>query len=179
MDLLIGSEQEQVTGWGDPTASVTLVNGSVAAADEYITVDDASLVNTGEIIRLEFEQCKVRDRNETNDRLSVIRGWNNTMRATHADNTPVDVYRTVTVERGVNGTTAAAHLLNVAISRYIAPDDVQLLAKKIATLIVNQAKSGYQGRTGNAETGVVFYNDWLPEWEIKKVEEQYMFKRFQ
>jgi hypothetical protein len=179
MVLLIGSEQELVTGWSTPTASVTTLNGAVAAADDYITVVNSALVSIGEIVRVDFEQMKITDINTTNHRLKVIRAWNNTAKAAHLTAAAVDVYRTVTVDRGVNGTTAATHANGVTISRYLAPEDVQLLTKKVATLIVNQAKSGYQGRTGNAETGVVFYNDWLPEWEIKKIEEQYMFKRFQ
>lgn len=176
MVLLVGSEQEHVTGWGDPTSSITLCSSAVAVADEYITVVDASLVNIGEIIRLEFEQCRVKDTNTTNDRLSVIRGWNGTNRVTHAISTPVDVYRTVSVVRGVNGTTAVVHANGVAISRYLAPEDVQYLTKEIAYLMVNKAKSNYQGRTGNQDTGMVFYNDALPEYDIRKIEEQYSFR---
>lgn len=171
MALLIGSEQELVTGWGDPTESVTLVNGAIAATDDTVTVDNGALINKGEMIRIDFEQMYVKDKR--NHILSVVRGWNNTGRATHADNSAVDVYRTLTVERGVNGTTAAIHANGGAISRYMIPDDVNMLCKEIATLIVNKAKSGYQGRTGNNETGVVFYNDAFPRFDIEQVERNY------
>ena len=178
MVLLIGSEQQWVTGWGDPTTSVTALNGAITNTDEILTVDDASLVQVGEIIRIDFEQMLVKDRNTSTQKLFVLRGWNGTTRAAHLDNATLDVYRTVTVERGVNGTTAAIHANGTSISRYMAPDDVQYLAKQIATLIVNKAKSGYQGRTGNAETGVVFYNDAFPRFEIERVEECYALPRF-
>jgi hypothetical protein len=178
MVLLIGSEQELVTGWSTPTASATTLNGAVAATDEYITVANASLVNIGEIVRVEFEQMLVRDLNTTNQRLSVIRGWNGTARVLHTTSTAVDVYRTVTVTRAVNGTTAAAHANGAAISRYFAPDDIQYLAKQIATLIINKAKSGYQGRTGNAELGVVFYNDAFPRQDIERIKARYNIRSF-
>jgi hypothetical protein len=95
----------------------------------------------------------------------------------HADNAAVDVYRTVTVERGVNGTDAATHALNTAISRYYVPDDVMMLTREIAMLSVNKALSGYQGRTGNADTGVVFYNDIFPRYDIETVKKNYHIPR--
>ena len=176
MVLLIGTEQELVTGWGDPTTSVTTLNGAVAATDETITLTNASLVNVGEVLRVDFEQWYVRDRRTSNNTISVIRGWNGTARTTHTTSTAVDVYRTVTVERGVNGTTAAAHANGVSISRHVVPADVNGLCRQIATLIVNKALSGYQGRVGNEQTGVVFYNDAYPRFEIERVRKAYSLK---
>lgn len=175
MILLIGTEQEAVTGWESPTTNITTLNGAVAAADDTIVVANGALINTGEVIRVEFEQMKVRDKN--GHTLDVIRGWNGTRRVAHLTSTAVDVYRTVTVERGINGTTAAAHANGVAISRYYAPEDIQFLCKEIAMLIVNKAQSGYQGRTGNAETGVVFYNDAFPRYDIERVKANYDIPR--
>ena len=175
MVLLIGSEQELVTGFGAPTASVTLLNGAIAATDEVLTVDNGALVNVGEIIRVGFEQILIRDKNT--HQCAVTRGWNGTSRVAHADDSAVDVYRTVNVERGMNGTTAAAHLNGAAISRYFAPDDIQFLTKEIATLIVNKAKSGYQGRTGNQEMGVVFYHDAFPRQDIERLKTAYFIPK--
>lgn len=178
MVLLVGSEQELVTGWSTPIASATQLNGAITNSDEILTVDDASLVNIGELVRIDFEQMLVKDRNTTTNKLYVMRGYNNTARAAHLDNATLDVYRTVTVERGVNGTTAATHANGLAISRYLAPDDVQMLSKQIATLLVNKAKSGYQGRTGNADTGVVLYHDAFPRYDIDRIKECYALPRF-
>ena len=175
MTLLIGTEQEAVTGWGSPTTGVTTLNGAVAAADETIVLTNGALVEIGEVIRVDFEQMKIKDKNSHT--CEVTRAWNGTRRVAHTTSTSVDAYRTVNVERGINGTTAAAHLNAVAISRYFAPDDVQFLCKEIATLIVNKALSGYQGRTGNAETGVVFYNDAFPQYDIQRVKANYVMPR--
>lgn len=177
MVLLIGTEQELVTGWGDPTASVTTASASVAVTDQTITVTDASLVNVGEVIRIDFEQMKVLDRRTSTYKLSVIRGWNGTAVVSHTSTTAVDVYRTVNVERGVNGTTAAEHLNGVAISRYFPPDEIVGLTKQIATLLVNKAKGGYQQRAGNAELGAVYYNEAFPRFEIARVKRSFMFSR--
>lgn len=178
MVLLIGTEQELVTGWSTPTASVTALNGAISISDETLTVDDASLVQIGELIRIDFEQMLVKDRNTTTNKLYVLRGWNATARALHLDNATLDIYRTVTVQRGVNGTTAATHANGVSLSRYVAPDDVQYLAKQIATLIVQKAKSGYQGRTGNQDTGVIMYHDAFPRYDIDRIKECYDLPRF-
>ncbi len=173
MVLLLGSEQELVTGYGSPTASVTALNGLVDANTEEITVDDASLINVGEVFRVDFEQFKCRDRNTTTEKVHVYRGWNKTNRVQHLDNAAVDAYRTFNVDRACNGTTAAAHLINAAISRYDPPDDVRFLAREIATLMLNKAKSGYAGKSGNEQTGTTFYNDAFPRFDIDRVKEAY------
>lgn len=176
MVILIGTEQELVTGWSTPTTSVSTLNGAVSATDEAITATNGALFNIGEIIRADFEQMKIVD--IRTHQLAVIRGWNGTGRVAHTTSTAMDAYRTVTVERGVNGTTAAAHLSGVSMTRYVAPSDIQYLCKQIATLIVNKAKSGYQGRTGNQELGVVFYHDAFPRQDIERIRAMYMIRSF-
>jgi hypothetical protein len=175
MVLLIGSEQQLVTGWGSPTSTVSQLSAAMTASDQTLSVDNGSLFSIGEIIRCEFEQMKVRD--IRTNQLAVTRGWNGSGQTTHADNSAVDVYRSVNVERAVNGTTAAAHATNAAISRYFAPDDVQFLTRQIATLMLNKAKSGYQGKTGNTDTGTVYYYDSFPRFEIERVAANYRIYR--
>lgn len=180
MIVLIGTEQEHVTGWDAPTSAVTTLGANVANTDEIITVADASLVNVGEILRnaTTFEQMRVKDRNTTTNKLSVTRAWNGTAKTAQTSGQSLDVYRTVTVERGVNGTTAAEHASAAAINRYLAPYDVNMLAKQMATLLVNKARGGYQGREGNVELGTIFYNDVFVEREIDAINEQYYFGSF-
>lgn len=171
MVLLVGSEQELVTGYSTPTAAVTQLNGALTADADAITVDSGAALNVGETIRVDFEQMLVRD--IASNQAAVIRGWNRTARTTHADNAAVDAYRTFNVERGVNGTTAAAHANGAAISRYDPPDDIRFLTRQIATLMLNKARSGYAGQTGNAETGTVFYNDAFPRFELERIQKAY------
>jgi hypothetical protein len=171
MALLIGSEQELVTDTGDPTAGITTLGASLDNASETVTPANVAAAVIGEVIRVGFEKMKIVDKNTT--QWSVLRGYDNTKKATHSNAASVDVYRTYNVLRGVNGTTAAAHAKETAIYRYIPPADINLLAKTIAALMKKLADSQYAGRTGNAELGQVFYNDAFPRDELDKIEANY------
>jgi len=175
MVLKIENEQQLVTGWGDPTTNVTTINmaSGLTATDTELTVADASLVNVGEIIRLEFAQSRVADRRTSANKLLLVRGWNNTQSKAHANATQVDVYRTVNVERAINGTTAAAHALNTDIYRYLPPPDVNFLVRQIATLMINKARGNYAGKSASADGETVFYHDVFPRYEIERIKQNY------
>lgn len=175
MVLLIGSEQELVTGWGAPSLAITQLNGAIDASTEVITVDNGALLNIGEVLRVGFEQLRVRD--IQGHECEVTRGWNGTRKTTHSDNAAVDAYRTVTVQRSVNGSVPAAHSNGTPLARYLVPNDILLLTKEIAMLSINKALGGYQGRTGNDDTGVVFYNDIFPRFDVKAIKDNYFIPR--
>lgn len=175
MVLSIGDEQELVTGTGAATDNVTTLSAAAALGDEYLTLTSATNVKVGEIIRVDFEQMRVRD--IRSGKAAVMRGWNGTPKAAHLINAEVDVYRTFSVERAVNGTSAAEHLASVSIGRYVPPEDILFLARQIATLMINKAKGGYAGKTGNVETGQVFYNDAFPRYEIERIKKLYYIPR--
>lgn len=84
-------------GWQATTEDTTAETDDVpSASSQTINVDDATLINTGEIILIESEQVYVRSISSN----------------------------VLTVDRGVNGTTAATHSDNTAINRYQYPSDV-------------------------------------------------------
>ena len=87
-----------------------------------MTVDSSHTIQVGELLRLENEELFVIAVNT--NLISVERGQNGTVMATHANDTPVHANRTLTVERGVNGTTAATISDNDSISAYVVPDDI-------------------------------------------------------
>jgi hypothetical protein len=171
MGLLIGDEQILVAGVGDPSAAITTLSVALDSASETLTPVDVLAASVGEVIRVGFEKMKIVDKNAT--QWLVLRGWNNTKKSAHSISDSVDVYRTFAVERGVNGTTAAAHVKETAISRYLPPDDINLLARAIASLMKKLADSAYAGRVGNAELGQVFYNDAFPRDLLEKIEANY------
>ena len=171
MILKIENEQILVTGWGAPSEEVAYLNGALTASADQVTLDDATDLNTGEVLRIDFEQVKIRDKRA--DALALIRSWNGSGKVAHADETPVDVYRRVNIERAVNGTTAASHASGTAISRYVVPDDIKFLAVEIATLMYNKARSGYQGRIGKADLGEIMYNDAFPQYDIERIKNNY------
>jgi hypothetical protein len=168
--LLIGTEQELVEATGSSTDSTANLGEDLDASEEEIDLSDGTKVNIGETIRIDFEQMKVRDK-QTNTAL-VERGWNGTKRTTHANAADVYAYRTFTVKRGANGTTAAAHT-SAAVSRYVVPDDITHLCRKMAALKLKSAQSGFAGKIGNAELGEVSYFKEFPEDDIKKVMSNY------
>ena len=175
MVLLIDSEQILVTGWGDPTASATTLSAALDATSDQVALTSGSGLNTGELLRVDFEDMRLH-RKKTNTGL-VVRNWNNTGQVAHLIAAAVDVYRTVTIERGVNGTTAASHASGAAISRYMVPDNVLKLTKKMAILGLNQSRSNYAGRTGDAEQGTVYYHDLYPRWDLERMKEEYWMAR--
>lgn len=168
--LLIGDEQMVVIATLSATESGATLGGMIDDQVEEITLSLAGKVSIGEVIQLGFEQAMVLDIAGTS--LSVQRGWRQTKRVEHAVGTPVMVQRTYAVERGINGTLAAAHV-GAAISRVVAPDDIEYLARQMATLMIRKAESGYSGRVGNAETGETFYYNEFPKSQIEAVLSNY------
>lgn len=168
--LKIEDEQVLVEGYEDPVDSTTDVNEALDSSEEVVTVDNGALFNSGEIIRVDFEQMLILEI-RTHD-LYVIRGYNGTQKTTHADDASVYVYRDFTVKRGVNGTTAAAHDAK-AVSRYLPPDDINWLCRQIAGLMWKKAQSGYAGKSGNADLGEVYYYQEFPKTAIQQIEWNY------
>lgn len=174
MGLLIGSEQQLVTATASPTDSGADLAAAISDAQEtLITLDDASLVNPGEIIRVDLEKMKVLDTNISTNQAYVIRGWDKTPQTTHSNDADVHVYRTFTVERGVNGTTVAAHSAAVDIYQQMIPADINQLARKIAGRMLKDALGGYAGLIGDVMTGTARYLYILPH-ELDEIKKNYM-----
>jgi hypothetical protein len=171
---LIDSEQVLVTGVGSPT-NVTTLNGAIDASQETITLANGALVNKGEIVRADVEQMKVLD--VSGNTGYVKRAWNKTKAVSHLTGVNVAAYRTFTIERSVNGTTPATHLINAVINKYTVPDDVSFLCREIAALMFKKAQSAFAGRTGSAESGVTFYNDAFPRFDLERVRAHYRIGR--
>lgn len=170
MVALIESEQELVEATGAATDSTANLAEALDASEEEIDLNDSALVNVGEILKVDFEQMRLLDK-KSNTCL-VVRGYNGSTKTTHLTGADVYVYRTFTVKRGVNGTTAAAHAAK-AVSRYIVPADINGLCRQLAALALKKAASGYAGKVGNAELGEVFYFQEFPKEPIEQVKRNY------
>lgn len=168
--LLIDDEQELVTGVGAPSDSTANTAEALDAEEDELTVTDGTKVKVREIIRVDFEQMLVLD--ISGNDLLVQRGWNRTNRVAHLTGLDVYVYRTFNVERGVNGTTAAAHSAD-AVGRYLVPDDIHWLCKQMAALMLKKADSGFAGKVGDAATGETFYFNEFPKGTIEAIKEAY------
>lgn len=167
--LSLEDEQQLVTGLGSPTVITAQLAADITNADEEIIIDDGTEVHEGEVIQISTEKMQVRM--IAGNTLVVARGWSGTTRQAHAENAAVSVYRTFTVERGVNGTVAAAHD-NQVLSRYVPPEDINWLCRQIAGLMHMKAKSNFAGKVGNAEMGETFYFNEFPS-QVKEISRNY------
>ena len=125
-----GIEITGVFGYADsatPYESRTTLNGNILAGAKTIILADGQLVKTGETLRIGAEQMFVQE----------------------------IVTNTVIVERGVNGTTAAAHTSGAVVSSYIYPEDIVQATLIIAMRAYKRKDSAYQDVIGAPETGQI------------------------
>jgi hypothetical protein len=125
-----GIEIIGVFGYADsatPYESRTTLNGNVLAVATAIVLADGQLVKTGETLRIGTEQVFVKE----------------------------IVTNTVTVTRGVNGTTAAAHTTGATVSAYIYPEDIVQATLIVAMRAYKRKDSAYQDVVGSPETGQI------------------------
>jgi hypothetical protein len=151
--LLIGTEQVFVTSKvaldiaqntsGALTASVTNTALTLGGAPTVA-------VKAGEVLRIESELVRVNSVNSTTS-FEVTRAYDGSTLAAHSGGADVYVYRTITIERGVNGTTAATHPDATAIARYYPPSDVTdlCIAEVIGRLMQEQSGWGREIGTGD------------------------------
>lgn len=171
MMLKIESEWQFVSGYGAATATGTTLNGALDASNEIFTVASGPALKIGEMIQCEFEKMLVLDIQGNN--VYVVRGWMNTMKVAHLTGTALSAFRTFSVERAANGSTAVEHASTTAISRMVVPEDVNYLTREIATLMMKKSGTGYAGRAGSPETGETFYNHEFPREPIARVASNY------
>jgi hypothetical protein len=151
-NLLIGSERMLVadkamasTGQTQQGSGVTSAN----TADVALEVSDGTQFASGETLQLDAEQVLVTS--IAGDVLTVIRAWNGTVLATHSGATIYGL-RTLTVERGALGTTAATYADGTAISVHVVPRLVAQLARAHAMDQVLQETGGYSRQQGSGQS---------------------------
>lgn len=170
MVMLVESEQILVLERGAASNSTATLSADCTDTAEELTLSNGSLVKAGEIVRVGFEQMQVIEV-QTNQVL-VSRGYAGSRRASHTSGTAVYVYRTFSVRRGVNGTTAATHS-SAAAYVYRPPEDVNYLCRQIAALMIKKAQTGYVGRGGNDDLGTGFWVNEFPRNQIDAVKQNY------
>jgi len=151
--LLIESEMIFVKERSFAALGSVLVNmgGNIAATQSVVTItlDGSHGVVAGEIIRLDSERMLVVSV-ATND-LTVIRAFDGSVLASHTDDTAVHISRTLNIERGVNGTTAATHANATAISKYQPEYSIQDLCQAEVLSGLHQERAGYGRTIGGAD----------------------------
>lgn len=147
--LLVDSERMVVTGKSQLTTGQTLQTPMTAAANnDAVAVTNGAAFTVGEVVTLDTERMLVVD--VVGNTLTVKRAWDGTALAAHTGST-VYALRTLTVERGALGTTAATHSSGASVSRHVPPGPVRELCEAEAVNTVLSKTAGYSRVVGSGE----------------------------
>jgi hypothetical protein len=141
-DVSFADTGQQQSGGGCSTAST---------ADNQLTVADGSEISAGETLMLDAERMLAEQVN--GNVVTVARAWDGTMLAEHSD---AEVYalRSLTVERGALGTTAASWDEGTAVYKQWYPSPVRELNIALSLDTVLQQTSGYARTVPAGDTSV-------------------------
>lgn len=148
--LLVDAERMKVTGKSMLATGQTL-QGALAAARnaETLAVTTGSAFAVGETLLLEAERMLVVD--IAGNTLVVKRAHDGSTLGAHSGS-PIYAARTLTVERGVLGTTAATHLIAAPLARHQVPELVGELAVAETLVGLGREQSGYARMVGSGES---------------------------
>lgn len=147
--IKVDSERMIVTGRSMLTTGQTLQTPlTTSNANVTVAVTNGSAFAVDEVILLDSERMLVADIGGNN--LTVRRAWDGSVLAAHTGST-IYAPRTLTVERGALGTTAATHSSGAAVARHVPPGPVSALCVGLALAQVLQEQSGYARTAGSGE----------------------------
>lgn len=138
--LTVGSERMRVTDKTLSTTGATL-GGDIASSAGVVAVpvSSGSTFVAGEVVTINSESMLVV--NVTGNTLTVKRAVQGSVLASHTAGATVYAPRTLTVERGATGTTAASANAQTAITTWIQPGPVKTLTIALA-VAANQQRIG-------------------------------------
>jgi hypothetical protein len=150
--LIIDSERMLITGRSSTDTGQTVLAGgtTVSPADNAVTVTDGTQVHVGEALQIDAERMLILD--VTGNIATVKRAWDGTVLAAHTVGARIYAFRTLTVQRGQLGTTAATHGNASAASIHRVPALIKDLAVAEAEDQVLQEIAGY-ARTVPSQSG--------------------------
>lgn len=147
--LTVDTEKMLVTGRTAKSTFVTLTGGMNALKNDQTVEGVSGGFNVGEVILVDNERMKIIDNNGVD--LTVIRAYDGSTLAAHTLGATIYAYRTLTVERGALGTTAASHLTAAAVTAWDVPDLVRDLCRAEAIVRLEQEWSAYGARVYSDE----------------------------
>lgn len=148
--LTVEAERMLVTGRSSLATGQTLVSGMNALKnDQVVDVADGTQLHVGETVLIDSERMKIVDIQGNN--ATVIRAYDGSTLAAHSLGAAVNAYRTLTVERGALGTTAATHSTSTAVTVWDVPPLVADLCKAEAITRLEQEWSAYGARVYSDE----------------------------
>lgn len=160
--IRIGTERMIVTEKSMADSGQNL-GGSLTALANNVTVavQSGAVFAVGETILIEAERMLVVD--IVGNNLIVKRQWDGSVLAAHT--APQDIYalRTLTVQRGALGTTAASHATTAAIYKHVWHPLARKLAVAEAVVTAAQELSAYARTAGQGENARESYGKALQQ----------------
>jgi hypothetical protein len=146
--LLVGTERMTVRNRSMSDSGQTLQGTMDASqADTLVAVTTGSSYAVGEIILIDSERMRIDDIAGNN--LTVSRGWDGTTLAAHLVGAVIYALRTFTVSRGALGSTAAAHLANDAVYNHTYPGLINELCIAETVVMLEQNAAAYARVAGS------------------------------
>ena len=108
----------------------------------------------GEVLQIDQEQLLVLAVNNATSTATVDRAWNGTVLAAHTTGTEIYAYRSLTVQRGILGTTAAIWPQSTAVFKHRVPGLVRDLAIAESGNRALQEVAGYSRTVGAGEAAM-------------------------
>lgn len=145
--LTVGSERMRVTE-RDALDIAQNTQGALTAAknDTTVAVEDGTDIHPGEILLVEGERMKVVS--VAGNNVTVLRAFDGTPLAAHSSGTDIYALRSLTVERGAQGSTAATHSSADPITKWVVPGGINALCVAEAVVTNLQEAAGYGNRIG-------------------------------
>jgi hypothetical protein len=147
--LKLDSEIVQVTAKTLATTGITLAaNLALNPGATALTVasGDELSIAVGEVITIGTERMLVTDRYTAT--VIVERQWSGSVLAAHSSGDTIYAYRTLTVQRGQLGTTAATHTTATSVAIFTPPPLVRDLTIAEALVGLGREQSGYARTVG-------------------------------
>jgi hypothetical protein len=119
------------------------------AKNQTATVADGSVFAAGEALSIGAERLLIED--IADNTLIVKRAWDGSLLESHTTGDGIYAYRTLTVERGYVGTTAATHSDATAIYKNAPPGPVGALCLAEAIVLLDQQSSKYARTIGSGD----------------------------
>jgi hypothetical protein len=129
------------------------LNAGVSTAnvsDNTLTTNGAGSLNIDEAIIIDAERMLVTD-TPVGGGYTVKRGWDGTIPTAHTSATIIGAARSLTVQRGALGTTAATHLINAPVSRVRVPSAINSVAIGLSEAQLTGEASAYAGQPPGPE----------------------------
>jgi len=146
--LMLGTERLVVTERIMSDTTQNLTNTLTASnGDTVVGVASGAAFARDEVILIDGERMKVRDIAGNN--LIVSRSWDGTVVDDHTIGADVYALRTLTVQRGALGSTAAAHTAADPVYTHQYPGLVNELTVAETVVLLEQNSSGYARTVGS------------------------------